>query len=86
MSDKHVASASGLTCREPKPSVEPFPGGPTAGRSWHFGFCRRYAIVSDADLKAAAAKLAAVGTVTGTAAVSGVDRRPQIRDTPGTGG
>ena len=43
---------------------------------------RRYAIVSDADLREAAAKLAAVGTTTTVT----VDRRPQIRDTPGTGG
>jgi integrase len=46
---------------------------------------RRYAIVSDADLREAAAKLAA-GTVLGTTAVAGVESRPQVRDIQRTGG
>lgn len=47
---------------------------------------RRYAIVSDADLKEAAAKIATMGTITGTMAASVVERRSQVRDTLGAGG
>jgi hypothetical protein len=45
---------------------------------------RRYAIVSDADLREAARKL--TGTIPGTVAHSEIDRARQVRDNQGTGG
>jgi|SRR5882724_5759852 len=45
---------------------------------------RRYAIVSDADLREAARKL--TGTIPGTIAHSEIDQARQVRDNQGTGG
>ena len=45
---------------------------------------RRYAIVSDADLREAARKL--TGTIPGTVAISPIDPQSEVRDNQGTGG
>ena len=45
---------------------------------------RRYAIVSDADLREAGRKL--TGTILGTVEHSEIDGGRQVRDNPGTGG
>jgi hypothetical protein len=45
---------------------------------------RRYAIVSDADLREAARKL--TGTIPGTIANSEIDGTRQVRENQGTGG